>query len=946
MAPTPPPGVSPVDYNAEYQDFIAKLTAYHQKRGTNFDPEPRVGAKHVDLLALFKTVVARGGYDKVSDEKLAWRKLGQDFNLGTHNLPALAFSLKSTYYKYLAAYEISTIHGKEPPPREILEDITAKGGNLLTRTLENFRPSRSQANALGGDHSEASGDDGTPARDTSALEDVPGSGGRTRGLRQAPPQRVLFQPEMSSRTPRHVPPPTSSAPPPPRGASTSHNPSSNPENMSAAVANYEPRPPMPLTLRPVITPANNPTEFARRQKAMRERDAMVLQQRPMMTGSAAVSNPRIMLPGTGFDGPNIYVRCLLALKSGIPSEQDYALHHLVKISHERGDKYRFESFPGLAEALVDVMLEASTLFYDVEWRVAYLDAAKPTSFETLNGVDGTPDVVTRLLSSGRKVLDDNVLPAEVHDKLLRITEAALTFRNMAMLEENAAYVADMLPLRDFLCVALNLPHAQSLLEMRHYALDITELLTKYMYLDANDSLYMALLAQLQTLDRGAIITSLRAISRIAMNLEASNRLNGFDTSTLQHILDWTLLEDEELVHACLDFLYQYTAVVDNVNFMLTEVNCAALIQQLSRLLLHGARNTERELTLRPEIRGTPPPADAIQTVPKDLLQVLIRLDEPERSSQWLRCLFEEDKDESITQIQLWQAYQTRFAVAAQETGRPLLPAADFIKNVSTTFADKAAAQVQAGPVQKFIIKGIRARQVPVDLKGREYTRCQWRAFNPAVPGANRPGADADLCGEFFMTPEQMYDHILTTHVFASKNPDGRFLNEEKAIMCRWKGCHRGAEKMKLAAWASHIKIHVIAQVGASSKPTLANGYADGLPSAAASKKRKHDWIEPAVKLRYEYFDTLVDERGDAAGIPLTAVLVLRNLARNIPRTEAEEVLLKEQKEEDATGYVERFFGPMKGRLWGVFAHNKSLVSLFLCRHTIFTDYCRLLIWAI
>ena len=63
-----------IDYTPEYNEFITKLTAYHQKRGTHFDPEPRVGAKHVDLLALFNAVVERGGYDKVSDEKLAWRK--------------------------------------------------------------------------------------------------------------------------------------------------------------------------------------------------------------------------------------------------------------------------------------------------------------------------------------------------------------------------------------------------------------------------------------------------------------------------------------------------------------------------------------------------------------------------------------------------------------------------------------------------------------------------------------------------------------------------------------------------------------------------------------------------------------------------------------------------------------------------------------------------------
>jgi chromatin structure-remodeling complex subunit RSC9 len=268
----------------EHNAFIEKLAAYHQKRGTPFDPEPRVGTKQVDLQQLFRIVVDRGGYDVVSDEKLAWRKVAEDFHLGTNNLPALAFSLKTTYYKQLAAYEISTIHNKEPPPREILEDITAKGGGLLTRTLENYRPStRRETGALGNPESEASGDDMTPARERGGSEEAPGSGGRvTRGLRQAPPQRILFQPDtQSSRQTRNVSA-TSHAPSPqhhsnsqhqqqqPRGASAFYNPTSNMENHSTAVANYEPRPQMPLTLRPVYTPGNNPIEFARREKVLRD----------------------------------------------------------------------------------------------------------------------------------------------------------------------------------------------------------------------------------------------------------------------------------------------------------------------------------------------------------------------------------------------------------------------------------------------------------------------------------------------------------------------------------------------------------------------------------------------------------------------------------------------------------------------------------------------------
>lgn len=290
--------LSPEAYEQERQEFLAKLRPFHEQRGTSFEPEPRVSNRHIDLLRLYRTVVDRGGYDKVSEEKLLWRKIGAEFGLGTNNLPALAFGLKSIYYKQLAAYEITHIHGKVPPPKEILEDTTAKGAGLLTRTLENYRPSvRKEAGALGHENSEASGDDGTPARDRIGSEEMAGSGSRaTRGLRQAPPQRVMFQPDTQpARQTRH----STSHPhaqhhhqhQPHRGASTSYNPPSNLDNISAATSNFDNRPAMPLTLRPVITPGNNPVEFARREHALKLAAAVESGKIP------AMAPPRLVLPG-------------------------------------------------------------------------------------------------------------------------------------------------------------------------------------------------------------------------------------------------------------------------------------------------------------------------------------------------------------------------------------------------------------------------------------------------------------------------------------------------------------------------------------------------------------------------------------------------------------------------------------------------------------------------
>lgn len=288
--------VHTIDRTDEYNEFLEQLRAFHEARGTHFEAEPKVGTTHVDLLKTFKHIVENGGYDKVTDEKLAWRKMAAGLGLYSNNEASTAFQLKLMFYKFLAAYEIKTIHNQEPPPPEILEHISAKGGSLLTRTVENFGQTIGRSN----NSPHASGDDATPSRERRP-EDTPTSGRASRGLREAPPQRVIFQPDTGStrqtrhgsgqhaipgnatpnthtpsqsnshlppqvhghNQPMHTPQPQQHAA---RGASFIWNPSGN---FSSTVQNYEPRGTMPIPLRPVDTPGNNPVEFARRHRMQR-----------------------------------------------------------------------------------------------------------------------------------------------------------------------------------------------------------------------------------------------------------------------------------------------------------------------------------------------------------------------------------------------------------------------------------------------------------------------------------------------------------------------------------------------------------------------------------------------------------------------------------------------------------------------------------------------------
>ncbi|KAK2589885.1 hypothetical protein QQS21_012438 [Conoideocrella luteorostrata] len=931
-----------IDRTPEYEEFMTKLAEFHEKRGTILDPEPKVGLIFLDLYKTFNHIVASGGYDKVSEEKLAWRRMAAELGLHSNNEASTAFSLKEKFYKNLAAYEIKVIHNQEPPPKEILEDITAKGASLLTRTLENFRPKR-DSNVNAGD-SAASGDDGTPTRERPAPE-APSSSRASRGLREAPPQRVIFQPDTGpSRSTRHAVQQnaaqaaspahsntqtsshhTAMQPIPPgghhgRGPSYVHHPS-NSENTSNLVLSYQPKHLKPLQLRAVATPSSAPNEFPRHRLPHRPAVVDPALRQPMQPGSkyhlTSPDTPDIRVPAVltlpsaaGFDGPNIYTRCLNALRSSIPAEQSFALNHLVKISFERGDKYRFDAFPGLAEGLVDKALQVGSLFYHVSWVVSWDPYADSSHIGHLDGNHGTRDIIERIGNLVEKNQPDALETESYTDEMILITEAVLTLRNMVTLPENALNMSDFFPIKDLICIILHLPPNDSVTELKHMALDIAEQITPFLILESDDSLYRTLIAQLASDDRGTIITALRALGRISMNLDATNTLSDVPADILRRISNWLLLNDDELMDACLDFLYQYTAVVANVDRIIRSLVPENLVDQLVRLLAHGARKVHRDFILVPERKV--PAREDIPPMPEDLLQQMLRLEEPERVHKWVKCFFEEDGDSFVTQLAAWQAYQSAFVGPLKAIGQPMITPADFIRNSTSVYKDSNAQVLRepGEPQQKFIIHGIRTRPHPLNFDGVEYDRCSW-----ATSQDNR----YDKCGQYYLKPEQMWNHILTAHLGEQRNANGQFDNTEKEFVCTWGDCSKYTKPVKLHLHniARHINTHIMSTMSNSDKGL-------GL---------QKPWVVPAktMAVTVEETATVRDERNpqlppQAAGIPLSAVLVLRNVARNIVKTEAEDELIKSQgnSTSEKGGWNEKLFRAHLPRLFEVLAENRAL----------------------
>lgn len=620
----------------------------------------------------------------------------------------------------------------------------------------------------------------------------------------------------------------------------------------------------------------------------------------------------------------------MALKSPLVQEQMYALYHLAKISMERGDKYMFEYFPSLPNALIEIGLEITGLYYGVQWEVSY-DYETCKNDGMLDGLEGTADILARIRSVTIQMDDDTIQTEQFCEKMLKLNQALLVIRNLVITHDNTLFICRMYELKDLLIIILQLPNFAALVELKHYCLDICEEITKYLALDEDDPLYQTLLQQLHSEDRGIIISSLRAINTISMSLEDQNALRNIPFEIIEKALSWILLDDAELIQVCLDFFYQYAASPSNVDILIDEHSLSSLVSRCCQLLLFGTVEVVEEVVIRPASRKPAPKEPPL--IPQDLLDEILSFDEPERSTLWLRCLFEEDKDEFITQIQLWQAYQNQFAqwAADNHPNRPLQPAADFIKNVSTTFAEKANAQVQqVRGEQKFVIRGIRMRETPINLAGIEYTKCKWQV------DSHSKGIYRD-CGKFLLGRKNLGHHIMVDHLAAKETEDGKYTTGHTLVACLWKGCTKYLQHGDIPATMliRHIQLHLPSATPIAVRSPGADSRSNSPSSALAGQVRKTpDWLNPEVKASKTFRDSILNKDGYVGSIPINAYYILKTLARQLLRTEAAETLkLNHQKAKELDPGVEyvdlidRTFKPIMPQLWEMFATNRTMVCI-------------------
>jgi len=294
------------------------------------------------------------------------------------------------------------------------------------------------------------------------------------------------------------------------------------------------------------------------------------------------------------------VRISMGLKSGIPSEVDYALSQLVRISFDSGDELRAEAYPGLSEALFE--------------KLATIQSLANTCY---------PEGAGELLEDSKFV-----------KQLEKINEAALVLRNMSLQPDNARYFSRLKSGRQIIVTCMNLPGQSCFIELKHYILDMVEAMAIHFSLAVDDDLFPTLHANLLSDDRGLVLGSLRAICRLVMGRDEANCIGQINKLAIDRIKALIMLEDEDLVSACLDFLYQYTTNEENVEKLIQPPDGIEIVKQLTRLLLHQAVPGDQVVfltgSLKPIIKTT-----VIPSLPQEIVNDLLSYAEPDRAAKWL-----------------------------------------------------------------------------------------------------------------------------------------------------------------------------------------------------------------------------------------------------------------------------------------------------------------------
>lgn len=269
-------------------------------------------------------------------------------------------------------------------------------------------------------------------------------------------------------------------------------------------------------------------------------------------------------------------------------------------------------------------------------------------------------------------------------------------------------------------------------ELIKYALDVIENVSSYLSPVSKDDLIFNKLIEIFKInnDKNTSVTILRSISRYLYGSNSTKDASVLiDDEFINKTLGFLLLAinnnsiDDEIILTSLDFFIQYLSIKEeNLSKLIDDKSRKLILEKILPILMIYKQNYKTEfntqnlnyLRLYKRVLETNDFNTVILNIQDypTTFRELNSLKEPQRATAWLRCCFKPNKIGSITQIELWRAYEQQF------DKKNLLPAVEFIKNVQYAFPQSKAKVIQLpnNEGRKFVIEGIEPRIEIVSLE--------------------------------------------------------------------------------------------------------------------------------------------------------------------------------------------------------------------------------------
>jgi chromatin structure-remodeling complex subunit RSC9 len=331
-------------------------------------------------------------------------------------------------------------------------------------------------------------------------------------------------------------------------------------------------------MRPVATPRTAPESYAARRRRFPDVNGGPVPVGPRLGGrypATLQTNQGLSVFATaGHLGCSLMERITMSLKTVLESGVEQSMKSLVRVSFEAGDEFLAVHWPSLCDLLFDIIRDELHYVKD-------------------------------------NVTNDRVDDGMFLKRLERLNDTCVVIRNMSLQVDNARRFATVNTPKDILVEGLNLPSHPSLAQVKSYFLDMAAVMAGFLPFAANDPLLEILTQGLESPDRGTMLGSIRAMCRFIVSLDDYNRMADIPVLSIRRITSILVLEDEELISACLVFLYQYTLHGENIKVLLAPPEGYELVRHLVRLLLfQGTTGAgEQFVYIKMVKKGQPPSYD-------------------------------------------------------------------------------------------------------------------------------------------------------------------------------------------------------------------------------------------------------------------------------------------------------------------------------------------------